>query len=157
MYDNARTHATKKPSDVYRPASRRGRCHWLQGEPPTCTRATYWCDRVGIFLLITTISSHLVLLFFLIKSQHWCYLTLIWSQLNPCLNLWQRGPHSNSLSVQPLTPLRLLSWLWVHWSKSLATFWSCDQRIFAADQVNKVIRWKFNHTGFITDVHWPEI
>lgn len=147
----------KKPSDVYRPASRRGRCHWLQGEPPTCTRATYWCDRVGIFLLITTISSHLVLLFFLIKSQHWCYLTLIWSQLNPCLNLWQRGPHSNSLSVQPLTPLRLLSWLWVHWSKSLATFWSCDQRIFAADQVNKVIRWKFNHTGFITDVHRPEI
>lgn len=40
------------------------------------------------FLLIAAISSHLVLLFFLIKSQQRCYLTLIWSQLNPRLNLW---------------------------------------------------------------------
>lgn len=112
---------------------------------------------LGFFCLSPQYQVTLFFYFFLIKSQHWCYLTLIWSQLNPCLNLWQRGPHSNSLSVQPLTPLRLLSWLWVHWSKSLATFWSCDQRIFATDQVNKVIRWKFNHTGFITDVHRPEI
>lgn len=72
------------------------------------------------FLLITTISSHLVLLFFLIKSQQRCYLTLIWSQLNPCLNLWRCGAHSNS--IQPLTPLRLVSWLWVCWGKSLDTF-----------------------------------
>lgn len=116
-----------------------------------------WSSWDFFFAYHHNIKSPCSFLFFLIKSQQWCYLTLIWSQLNPCLNLWQRGPHSNSLSIQPLTPLRLLSWLWVHWSKSLATFWSCDQRIFAADQVNKVIRWKFNHTGFITDVHRPEI
>lgn len=54
------------------------------------------------FLLITTISSHLVLLFFLIKSQQRCYLTLIWSQLNPGLNLWSCGAHSNLFSTQPL-------------------------------------------------------
>lgn len=60
------------------------------------------------FLLITAISSHLVLLFFLIKSQQCCYLTLIWSQLNPCLNLWRCGAHFNLLSIQPLIPCVLL-------------------------------------------------
>lgn len=40
--------------------------------------------------------------FFLIKSQQRCYLTLIWSQLNPCLNLWCCEAHSNLLSIQPL-------------------------------------------------------
>lgn len=43
--------------------------------------------------------------FFLIKSQQWRYLTLTRSQLNPRLNLWRCGTHSNLLSIQPLTPL----------------------------------------------------
>lgn len=102
------------------------------------------------FLLITTISSHLVLLFFLIKSQQRCYLTLIWSQLNPCLNLWRCGAHSNLLSIQPLTPLRLVSWLWVCWSESLDALWSEE---LPADQANKVIQWKYNQAGRFTGVH----
>lgn len=68
------------------------------------TRATYWCDRVGIFAYHHNIKSPCSFsFFFLIKCQQWGYLTLIWSQLNPCLNLCCCGVHFNVL--QPLTPL----------------------------------------------------
>lgn len=90
--------------------------------------------------------------FFLIKSQQRCYLTLIWSQLNPCLNLWRCGAHSNLLSIQPLTPLGPVSWLRFTGVKvwSLMIVWSEE---LAADQVTQVRRWNYNHTGSFTAVH----
>lgn len=115
-------HAHQKPSDVYLPASHCGHCHWLQGEPPTCTRGNLLMWSSWDFSLSPQYQVTLFFYFFLIKSQQQCYLTLIWSQLNPCLNLGRCGAHSNFLSIQPLTSLGLLSWLWVCWSESLDTF-----------------------------------
>lgn len=57
-------HAREQTSDVYLPASHRGHCHWLQGEPPVCTRGTYWCHRVGIFAYHRNIKSPCSFIFF---------------------------------------------------------------------------------------------
>lgn len=100
-------HASKQTSDVYLPAAA---VIGYKVSPPCAPKELIDVIELG-FLLIAAISSHLVLLFFLIKSQQRCYLTLIWSQLNPRLNLWNRRAHSNSLSMQPFTPPGLQKFL----------------------------------------------
>lgn len=100
-------HASEQTSDVYLPAAA---VIGYKVSPPCAPEELIDVIELG-FLLIAAISSHLVLLFFLIKSQQRCYLTLIWSQLNPRLNLWNRRAHSNSLSMQPFTPPGLQKFL----------------------------------------------
>lgn len=103
------------------------------GEPPRpLSLVTRWAPHVHPRNLLMSLSWDFCLslqyqvtlffYFFLIKSQQQCYLTLIWSQLNPCLNLWRCGVHSNLLSIQPSTPLGLVSGrrksFWLHEQKN---------------------------------------
>lgn len=119
MYDNARSPETLwclSASEPLRPLSLVTR--WATYVHPR--NLLMWSS--WDFSLSPQYQVTLFFYFFLIKSQQQCYLTLIWSQLNPCLNLGRCGAHSNFLSIQPLTSLGLLSWLWVCWSESLDTF-----------------------------------